>query len=286
MSSVIDFAFLDSGTGGIPYMLSLKEKDPNLRCVYLGDTEHFPYGEKTSQEVTDCASCVIEKIIRCWNPRLLVIACNTMSVTSLESLRKNFPLLPIVGTVPAIKLAAKVTQNRRIGLLATNATVSHPYCEKLISDFASGYEVFKRGDPNLIDFIEHDLFTATKEEKLKAVEPSVLYFTSLGCDTIILGCTHFTHIASVIKEAFEEAAQKVGELKDKKVFVVDSRDGVSNHALEVLKSIPQKTEILPPIESIPDDMSFFVTKLKQEKERREYETLCKNFKIPFGGVLE
>ena len=52
MSEKIDFAFLDSGTGGIPYMLSLKEKSPESRCVYLGDTVHFPYGEKSEEEVT------------------------------------------------------------------------------------------------------------------------------------------------------------------------------------------------------------------------------------------
>ena len=154
MSEKIDFAFLDSGTGGIPYMLSLKEKSPESRCVYLGDTVHFPYGEKSEEEVTLCASESIEKILDLWNPRIVVIACNTISVTALNQLRERFPDVPIVGTVPAIKLAAKVTKNKKIGLLATNATVKHPYCKKLVSDFASGCEVFNRGDPDLISFIE------------------------------------------------------------------------------------------------------------------------------------
>ena len=166
MSEKIDFAFLDSGTGGIPYMLLLKEKSPGSRCVYLGDTVHFPYGEKSAEEVTSCASESIEKILDLWNPRLVVIACNTISVTALNQLREKFPDVPIVGTVPAIKLAAKVTENKKIGLLATNATVKHPYCKKLISDFAFGCEVFNRGDPDLISFIEHDLFYAQKKNVL------------------------------------------------------------------------------------------------------------------------
>ena len=65
MNDSVDFAFLDSGTGGIPYMLSLHEKLPAATCVYLGDTEHFPYGEKSGEQVTECASEAIQKIIDC-----------------------------------------------------------------------------------------------------------------------------------------------------------------------------------------------------------------------------
>ena len=122
-SGAIDIAFLDSGTGGIPYMLELKKKNPFVRCVYLGDTAHFPYGEKTPEEVESSSAQVISQIIKLWSPKAIVIACNTISVTALDFLRKKFPDRPIVGTVPAIKVAAKVTKNKKIGLLATNATV-------------------------------------------------------------------------------------------------------------------------------------------------------------------
>lgn len=276
MSEKIDFAFLDSGTGGIPYMLLLKEKASSSRCVYLGDTVHFPYGEKTEKEVISCASESIERILDLWNPRIIVVACNTISVTALKSLREKFFDIPIVGTVPAIKLAARVTENKKIGLLATNATVRHPYCKKLVSDFAYGCEVFNRGDPDLISFIEHDLFYASKNERIAAVKPAVDFFCSCGCDTIILGCTHFTHMAEDIKEYFSSVAEK-------KVFVVDSRDGVSNHALEVIKNAPLRNSCAPKF--LPPDMSFFVTSLESESDQKEYETLCRNFNIPFGGLL-
>ena len=132
----VDFAFLDSGTGGIPYMLALKEKVPKASCVYLGDTARFPYGEKSPEQITAAASEAVRLILARWNPKTLIVACNTISVTALDGLRSLFPNLPIVGTVPAIKLAAKVTRNKRVGLLATNATVRHPYSQKLILDFA------------------------------------------------------------------------------------------------------------------------------------------------------
>ena len=271
MTHNIDFAFLDSGTGGIPYMLALKEKFPECRCVYLGDTEHFPYGEKTPEQVTECAASSIKKIVDKWNPKTIVIACNTISVTALNELRKLFPSLPFVGTVPAIKLAGKISKNKRIGLLATNATVNHPYCRELINNFASDCQVFSRGDPDLISFIEHDYFTASHEERLNACKAAVDFFKSKDCDTVILGCTHFCHMASEISEA-----------AGKDVMIVDSREGVSNQAIRVEEnSLNESSKDL----KLPPDESFFVTKLESKAEEDEYKMLCSNFNIPWGGVV-
>lgn len=283
MGRGIDFAFLDSGTGGIPYMLALKEKQPRARCVYLGDTAHFPYGEKSPDAVTECAAIAIKSIVERWEPRAVVVACNTISVTALDSLRTLFPSLPIVGTVPAIRLAARVSKNRRIGLLATNATVRHPYCKRLIDDFASDCTVFSRGDPALVDFIEQKLFTATAAERKAAVLPAVQYFASHSCDTIILGCTHFTHIARDVAEAAGSS-----------ILVIDSREGVSKQALKVVAEANARSSCTSDAqsagssmcgESEPADMSFFVTACT-EQQRAEYETLCANLHIPFGGVLQ
>lgn len=266
----VDFAFLDSGTGGIPYMLSLHEKLPNAKCVYLGDTAQFPYGEKSSEEVILCASKAIQKIIDLWNPKAIVIACNTISVTALEDLRKNFTSLPIIGTVPAIKLAAEITKNKRIGLLATTATVKHPYCQRLIKDFASDCTVIMRADPQLIEFIEKDYFNADENKRLKAVKPAADFFRENNCDTVILGCTHFTHIAEQMKQSCGEA-----------ISVVDSRDGVSNQAIrKIHETAGAEKSFNPSLENL----TFFVTKAN-ESEVTEYRKLCKNLNIPYGGVI-
>ena len=270
-------------------MLALKEKVPGARCVYLGDTAHFPYGEKTPEEVTRCAADTIRLIMQKWRPHTIVIACNTMSVTSLDDLRALFPQTPIVGTVPAIKLAASLTKNKKIGLLATNATVRHPYCARLTRDFAADCQVFSRGDPDLIAFIEHDLFTATEAQKKAAVTPAVEFFAAHDCDTIILGCTHFTHVA-----------KEIAAVAGSGVRVVDSREGVANQAIRVEsqkssgeKSAQSEERILShpcspvhPYEShdLSADMSFFVTACMPADEA-EYSTLCKGYDIPWGGVV-
>ena len=196
----VDFAFLDSGTGGIPYMLYLKEKCPTVTCVYLGDTINFPYGEKTPEDICQCAINACNLLINKFSPKAIVIACNTISVTALDVLRKTFPETPFVGTVPAIKLAAKSTKNKRIGLLATNQSVSNPYTTKLINDYAKDCYVVKLGEPKLIDFIEKNLFTASDKEKIEVIMPSINFFKEEKVDTIILGCTHYPFLLDVLSK--------------------------------------------------------------------------------------
>ena len=273
MSVSVDFAFLDSGTGGIPYMLSLHEKFPSAFSVYLGDTEHFPYGEKSGDEITSCASRTIEKIIRLWNPKSIVIACNTISVTALAALRERFFSVSIIGTVPAIKLASEISKNRRIGLLATNATINHPYCKKLIGEFAGDCEVFNRADSELIDFIEKKYFTASEDERLSAVRDAADFFKGKGCDTVILGCTHFTHIAEEMRKACGDG-----------IAVVDSRDGVSNQAIRKFHEDDKISEKIREVSDSLKNLTFFVTKASG-RELSEYKTLCANLNIPFGGII-
>jgi glutamate racemase len=271
----MNFAFLDSGTGGVPYMLHLKNKYPEMTCAYLADTKHFPYGEKTPGEITNCASEVLSLILRTWNPQAVVIACNTISVTALDALRSTFSQVPIVGTVPAIKVAAEVTHSGRIGLLATNATVRHPYIQRLERDFASNCEVFSRGDADLVAFIEHDLFTATQEQKRAAVQPAVDYFAKNDCDTIVLGCTHFIHMADMIRQAAGSGVQ-----------VVDSRDGVVRQALKVKQlqdAVPRQAGSSSASE--PEDRSLFVTGFTQKKDAEEYSVLCRHLNVKWCGTL-
>ena len=218
----MNFAFLDSGTGGIPYMLRLKRLAPDATCAYLADTVHFPYGEKTVPEIIEYATAAVSRIIDRWRPETIVVACNTISVSALASLRERFPFVPFIGTVPAIKLAASVTKNKKIGLLATNATVRDAYIRELEKGFASGCTIYSRGDADLVSFIERKLVTADENEKMRAVMPAVDYFAEKGCDTIVLGCTHFTHLADIMQKA-----------AGKNVSVVDSRDGVARRAIEV-----------------------------------------------------
>ncbi len=265
----VDFAFLDSGTGGLPYLTYLKERCPNASCIYVGDTKNFPYGEKSKEEIINDSCECVEKIVSKWNPKAIIVACNTISVTALEDLRKRFVNTIFVGTVPAIKPAAKISTTKKIGLLATNATVNHPYTKKLISDFAEDCEVFSLAAPELISFIEHKYYFANHKERLNACKPYCDFFKSKNCDVIVLACTHFLNMAEEIKEEAGSA-----------IKVIDSRDGVTRHAFEMVF----KNNILAKTEQ-NDDSALYVTGFSEKNDKARYVDFCKQNNIKFGGLL-
>ena len=275
-----DFVFIDSGIGGIPYMMKLLERKPDSSCVYVADTANFPYGEKTHAQVIECVTELVEKIRQKFSPKVIVVACNTMSVNALEALRAKFTDIQFVGTVPAIKLAASVSKKRRIGLLATKATCENPYNIELKNKFASDCTIVNRADPELISFIEHNAFTASREECLKAVKPAVDFFRKEDCDVIILGCTHFLNIASEIQEVCGHS-----------IKVVDSVDGVVRHAIEVgdfkgASPLRREGSGKPQVCSEGDTSPFlYITGFRDTEEENQYNVLCSRFGIQFGGLL-
>ena len=278
-----DFVFIDSGVGGIPYMTTLLQREPDTECVYVADTANFPYGEKSHEQVVGCVLELVEKIKSQFEPKVIVVACNTMSVNALETLRAEFPDVTFVGTVPAIKLAASLSKKRRIGLLATKATCENPYNVELKNKFASDCTIVNRPDPHLISFIEHNAFTASREECLEAVKPAVDFFRGQGCDAIILGCTHFLNFTDVFDEACKPD-----------IKVVDSVDGVVRHALEVgdfkgvspLGERVASNEVRAQGETSPSQKPMlFITGFRDTEEENQYNVLCKRFGIKFGGLL-
>ena len=283
---MVDFAFLDSGTGGIPYLTYLLEKQGEVSCVYVGDTANFPYGEKTHEEIVKCVLKIAEKIIDKFDPKVFIVACNTMSVNTLDVLREVFPTTHFVGTVPAIKLAASVSKKRRLGLLATKATVDSQYNIDLKNHCASDCSLILRSDSDLISFIEHESFTASKEECINAVMPAVNFFYENNCDTIILGCTHFLNLAEIIQEAADSVSG--GTIK-----IVDSREGVTNRALSIFNSLNQNdtvsdetdNKLNSKIQHEHKKSRLYVTGLSKAKDRNEYDVICSRYHLEWGGII-
>ena len=292
-----DFVFIDSGVGGIPYMTTLLQRAPDAECVYVADTANFPYGEKSHEDVVKCVTELVEKIRRKFAPKVIVVACNTMSVNALEALRETFQDVKFVGTVPAIKLAASVSEKRRLGLLATHATCENPYNIELKNKFAGDCTLVNRADPQLISFIEHNAFTASREACLEAVKPAVDFFRQENCDVIILGCTHFLNFTEVFEAACEPD-----------IKVVDSVDGVVRHALTVVEC--SRSECIETTDNNGGDTGvspvrrgseqrsasvgetspsqkpmLFITGFRDTEEENQYNVLCSRFGIQFGGLL-
>ena len=278
----VDFAFIDSGTGGLPYMKYLTEKYLESSCIYVADAKNFPYGEKTSEQVISCAKDLCAKVIKNFNPKVIVIACNTISVTALKELRSTFSL-PFIGTVPAIKLAASITQNKKIGLLATERSVNSDYTAQLIKDFASDCKVFSRPDGQLINFIERNLTSTDKLSRTNACRPAVEFFTDNDVDTIILGCTHFIHFSNEIQSLATELAKEKN--LSHSVQVIDSRDGVVRQALKMRGTVKASTVNDEELKPRYENCTFFVTGYPPYTSEKDYKKIATSMNIPWGGLI-
>jgi glutamate racemase len=220
-------AFIDSGVGGLPYLAHTRRLIPDQRYVYVADREHFPYGELTREQIIDATLSLTERLLAREHPRLVVVACNTMSVSALSALRFRFSV-PFVGVVPAVKPAASLSRRRRVGVLATRQTVEGDYLRSLIEAHASGCTVVSLPAAGLVEFVERDLCRADANEKEERVRQEVARFHSENIDALVLGCTHFLHLES----EFRSLLQAEG------IILVDSREGVSRQVLRLLGKAP------------------------------------------------
>jgi hypothetical protein len=216
------YVFIDSGIGGIPYLNYLLKLAPKATALYIADSIHFPYGEKKQCEVISFTLKIVERILENVRPEIIILACNTMTVSALKTLRNTFDF-PFVGTVPAIKPANLVTKNNRIGLISTERTAKDIYTQRLIDKFLNNSTVFVRGESDLVEKIENGLVYETEERKIEEIRPIISFFEKEKCDTLILGCTHFLHL--------RDSFIKVGKSCAIPISIVDSLEGVINHTL-------------------------------------------------------
>ncbi|WP_372964748.1 glutamate racemase [Marinobacter sp.] len=178
----------DSGVGGLSVAACIHQALPGAELVYLADNAGFPYGNKPEHVVIDRCCSLIEECLRQISCDVIVIACNTASTVVLPHLRATMKI-PVVGVVPAVKPAAACSLNRKVGLLATPATIKRPYLDKLIHDFAGDCEVTRVGNPNLVRWAEE--LVAGTAPPLAELSEAMAPLRHSGVDTVVLGCTHY-----------------------------------------------------------------------------------------------
>ncbi|NUU67585.1 glutamate racemase [Enterobacteriaceae bacterium BIT-l23] len=180
----------DSGVGGLSVYDELRKLLPDLHYIYAFDNVAFPYGEKEEAFIVQRVVEIVTAVQARYPLSMAVIACNTASTVSLPALREKFQF-PVVGVVPAIKPAARLTANGIVGLLATRATVRRPYTLELISRFANECRIEMIGSAELVELAEAKLHgDAIPLEALRKILRPWLRMPEPP-DTVVLGCTHF-----------------------------------------------------------------------------------------------
>jgi glutamate racemase len=182
----------DSGVGGLTVAGEIRALGPRLSVHYAADTGFFPYGDKSDDALRERLPKVAKALVAAVRPDVFVIACNTASTLALAEVRAVLDI-PVVGTVPAIKPAAKLTETGTIGLLATPGTIRRAYTAKLIEDFAAGKRVILHGSLELVKLAEAHARGEDVPPDAFAAAQAPLFAAEGGhaIDTIVLACTHF-----------------------------------------------------------------------------------------------
>ncbi len=208
----------DSGVGGLTVLHECLVTMPNEDFVYLGDHARLPYGPRPLDEIRRFAH-EIAVFLEAQDVKLVLVACNAATSAALPQLQSELSV-PVVGVItPEAHAAVQATRNRRIGLLATQATVEAGRYAKLVGDLDAGVELVPVACPRLVPLIESDdPFSAQTTEAVREyAEP----LKEAGVDTVILGCTHYPLIRPIFQRVFgrdvtlvfsaEETAREVAE---------------------------------------------------------------------------
>lgn len=192
----------DSGVGGLSVLTAIRSRLPTVRVVFAMDTAAYPYGEHSEAKITARVPALLGWLVERYEPRLVVIACNTASTIALDAVR-DVLAVPVVGTVPAIKPAALLSQSRVIGVLGTAATVRQRYVDDLTARFAADCQVLRAGAPALVHYAEQRLRGAAVDAHVPRRALAALVEQPGGpeMDVVVLACTHFPLVGSDLVNA-------------------------------------------------------------------------------------
>src|SRR5579883_96141 len=195
----------DSGAGGLTILTTLRQELPHENYIYIGDTAHVPYGQRSDGEIVDLSIASVRFLVE-QGAKLVVVACNTASQAALNTLRATFNI-PIVGVVPAVKPAARATRKGRVGVAATNQAAKAAYLQHLIDEFAEGIQVYAIGCPELVALVEAGIFDGPEAEQ--TVRQALQPLLAADVDVIVLGCTHFPAMRPLIERVVGQHIQVI-----------------------------------------------------------------------------
>jgi len=213
----------DSGVGGLTVVKQMFKRLPNEKIVYLGDTARVPYGTKSPETIKRFA---IENadFLSGFNVKLIIVACNTVSSTSMDELIRHVNV-PVIGVIkPGAKKAVTVTRNNKIGVIGTHTTIKSKAYDREIKKISRIIEVVSKPCPLFVPLVEEGWL---KEKATYAIaEKYLASFRRKGIDTLVLGCTHYPLLKQVISKTM-----------GKRVRIIDSASSVAEEAHTILMSM-------------------------------------------------
>jgi len=210
----------DSGVGGTSIWRELNQRLPHEHTIYLADSKHAPYGNKSEEEIIALSKKNTELLLD-KGCKLIVVACNTATTNAVSYLRENYNV-PFIGIEPAIKPAALNTKTKTIGILATKGTLSSALFHKTTDLFANGIHVIEQIGEGIVPLIENG--NVASEEMKTLLKMYLKPMLDANIDYLVLGCTHYPYLIPQLLEILPSHVQ-----------IIDSGEAVARQVQAVLR---------------------------------------------------
>jgi glutamate racemase len=215
----------DSGVGGLSVLREIRALLPAEDLLYIADSAHLPYGEKSPQFIESRALAITQFLVQ-QGAKIIVIACNTATSAAIATLRARFSV-PIIGMEPAVKPALGHTRSGVVGVLATGGTLAGERFATLLARFGGDADVHVQPCAGLVELVEAgDTDSATARA---AVQRCLAPLLARGADTLVLGCTHYPFLRPLIEQ-----------IAGPDVAIVDPSTAVAREVVRQLARIGQR----------------------------------------------
>ena len=217
----------DSGLGGLTVVKAIRQVLPHESVIYIGDTARVPYGTRSAETIKQFALEVTQRLMR-EKVKVVLVACNTISALALPEIRKLVKV-PVLGVIePTVKRALETTHTKRIAVVGTTATIGSGVYQIMIKHLDPEVQVTAKATPLLVPIVEEGLW---QHPVAKLMVEEYLQFVKDNhqIDTLILGCTHYPVLTSVMENYL-----------GKGVLVVDS----ARPTAEVLKRLLKENNLM------------------------------------------
>ena len=191
----------DSGVGGLSVFNEIIKQLPYENVIYVADSANCPYGSKTVVQIKKLSQRILEFLIQ-QNCKLIVVACNTISVNAIEYLR-SLTDIPLVAIEPATKLALRKTKTGHIGVLATPKTFQGKLFQQTKNKNRKQAKIYTQPGYGLVEQVEAGQLNSVKTEKI--LKKNIDKLIDKNIDQLVLGCTHYPLLLSLIKKNIDRS---------------------------------------------------------------------------------
>ncbi len=237
----------DSGVGGLTVVAEIFKHLPDENIVYFGDVGRYPYGGRSNETIIQFSRQDVKLLLE-HKVKYIIVACNSVSAVALDTLEKEIDI-DILGVIePGAEAAARATQNGRIGIIGTKATISSDGYARAIQARDKKIKVFSLACPLFVPLAEEGYIE--KDATRLIAEDYLHTLIDLDIDTLVLGCTHYPLLKKVI-----------GRVMGEKVRLIDSAESTALRVAEILqdknmlRDAPGETAHKIYVSDVPDKFS-------------------------------